>query len=528
MVYYPNPVNYSLIEVDALGDGYSVKLRWHKAYPNIKTNGLAYHLFYSTNKSTVFTEWVKFVIPGNLTECVISDLTPGQLYFFGLRAIEYNPNIVSVANLPVYNGLHVYPQTLLRSDISASDLVIPLLDTTELSANNLNSGLIQLGAEIINYQSIDTINNNLILTSGSQRGFYGTNARSHTSDGYDGYDYYDPMVSYVLGNDEYLNNKIYSCQCRFDWDKNSFTIVDGYKSVTKDLLNTDLSGSDELLQNFPMYDYAGWHRTPPAAMLSGECTGSYIGGMYYCADGYDGVGRVIRGLSAQDIAMQKQEWLLEATGEPVVLLRRQHTGIVCSCYLPTSEYHDDRCPYCYGTKFVVGWDQFFNPRRSDGRIMVRFDPADEDVKMLDSGLESEFNTSAWTMTVPTLKDKDYIVRFDADDNEEYRYEVMSVNRSRTTLRMQGAQKFRLQRIRKYDPAYQIPVFRNTAMYPATLTTSITNPIGIGAHSHTLVINEAITSVGQINQLTSSDASHNHSVIGGVIMPSLGHTHTFNF
>ena len=101
--------------------------------------------------------------------------------------------------------------------------------------------------------------------------------------------------------------------------------------------------------------------------------------------------------------------------------------------LASSEYPDDRCPFCYGTKFVFGFEQYFNPRRSDGRILVRTSPTAERLKMYEAGMESEFPQDMWTLTVPTIKMRDIIVLFDQDGNEEFRYEVSDVTRNKTVL-----------------------------------------------------------------------------------------------
>jgi hypothetical protein len=272
-----------------------------------------------------------------------------------------------------------------------------------------------------------------------------------------------------------------------------------------------------------MYDYAGYHRTDPVQLFDGTCVGSYIGGEMGCIDAYGNV-NMLRGFSMQDHNNQRQEVLLSTTGRPAVLIKRQRTGITCACYLPSSEYPDDRCPKCHGGKFVLSYEQYFNPRRSDGRIMVRVGPADEDVKMYEGGLESEFPTELWTLTVPTIKDRDVLVLFDQEDNEEFRYEVLSVTRNNTLFGQMGGQKMKVQRIRKYDPAYQIRVFRDTAMFPTKLNTTIGFAVGIPPHTHEIVISEKILSSSQINQTTAIIQGHNHQICAGVVQQVLGHTH----
>lgn len=523
MAYYFNPNNEGLIIASSTGDGYSINLKWTIAYPQNKTYSVAYNIYFSENVDDVFSEGVKFVsVDGSLTADIL-DLVPGQLYHFAVRAVEYSPILFDVSALPTVNGLAYYPETLLAADVSSSDLTIPVADTDLFP----DYGVIQIGYEMINYLAVDSGNSEFVLSNISQRGFFNTNARFHTTDGYDGYHtIFPPLVKFTLGREE-QNTRIFQCQNRFEYPYYQATVADGYHQVTKDLLTTDLSGSDAFNQNFPTYDYAGWHRTNPVSLLTGNCEGSYIGGEMYCADGYSGVGRVTRGLSLQDQNNQRQEVLLNLTGEPVVLLRRVQTGITCKCYTPGQEYPDDRCPVCHGTRFVVGYQQFFNPRRSDGRILIRFSPSDDDLVMQDAGLESTFTTDCWTLTVPTIKDRDVIIRFDQDGNEEFRYEVLSVNRNKTLVDLQGAQKFKVQRIRKYDPAYQIRAFKNTEFLPTTLNTSISSVPGlIAPHSHTIVINEGTVSLSQINQTTGIAQGHSHSVVSGIISnDALDHSHT---
>lgn len=522
MVYYLSRINEGLISCSAKGDGYTISLRWSAAYPSTVGNKIAYHIYMSTDESQVFAEGVKFVSIDGYTQVDIIDLSPGQLYHFAVRAVEYDQNVINTSQLPeAFNNLKVYPNSFLRNNITDTDILIPLIDVSDFP----NYGVIQIGVELINYLSKDSFNNNLVLTNASlQRGFLNTLVTKHNTDGYDGYEtWIPPYASYILGKEE-GNTKRFPCQNRFDFDSYQRTNADGYHQVIKDLLTSDLSGSDEYNENFSPYDYAGWHRTDPVQLLNGECVGSYIGGEQYCADGYDTVGGVIRGMTLQEHNNQRQELLLSVTGEPIVLLKRMRSGITCNCFTPGQEYPDDRCPRCHGSKYVVGFEQYFNPRRSDGRIMMRFSPADEDVKMQEAGLESDMQADVWTLTVPTIKDRDILIRFDQDGNEEFRYEVLSVNRNKTISSLQGGQKLRVQRIRKFDPSYQIRAFKDTSTFPSVINTSSGSTTGIPAHSHAITINEKTTSLTQINQTTGIAFGHTHSVIDGVVQPALGHTH----
>lgn len=521
MVYYLNGIRVGLDAVASLGDGYTIALQWFQAYPSIKKNKIAYNIYFSTIKEQVYSDGVKYVSLDGYQANII-DLVPGQDYFFSVRPVEYNPSFYDLVNvLPVaYDNLRFYPSSLLRQDINATDLLIPLMDTEGFP----NVGVIKAGIELIQYLAIDNVNNNLVLTNTSQRGFGGTTPSVHTVSGFDGYHTYDPVINYFVTIESNIFDRIFVCQCRFEYPNYPFTIVGGYHQETVDLLDTDLSVADDVNVTFPTYDYAGYHRTDPVQLLNGTCVGSYIGGEMGCIDGYGNV-NMLRGLSLQDINTQRQDQLLSVTGRSAVLIKRVHTGITCACYLASSEYPDDRCPKCYGTKFVFGYEQYFNPRSSDGRIMVRPGPTVENTKIYEAGLESEFPLELWTLTVPTIKTRDIIVLFDQNDNEEFRYEVGGVTRNNTIVGLQGGQKLNVFRIRKYDPAYQIRIFRNTSDFPSKLNTSLGFTIGIPPHTHSIQISEKILSVSQINQTTAVSQGHNHPIVAGVVMEVLNHTHT---
>lgn len=648
MVHYANPQLSGLNNALSLGDGYSATLQWFIAYPDNQRNKIAYHIYYSTNQDTVFEDGIKFVsIDGSVTANVL-DLTPGQQYWFSIRPVEYDPTIINfLQNLPIaHDNLRFYPSSMLRQNITATDLIIPLLDVEGFPA----TGIVQIGIELIQYLAVDPVNKNLIVPSAGPntpahlvlqsnnqyyipastnvgqgtinslalisqsprnetwkilcvfveedgynqpipstakfeaigslsgslvdgygnnfiwvangptvsngvlsfsitettppfrkgdyftaqtaggipgvpggRGFHFTPATLHTVSGYDGYNTYSPIVHVTAIEEDDRWDNIYACQSRFEYPNFPFTMIDGYHQVTKDILSTDFSAADAANVTFPQYDFSGYHRTDPVQLLNGTCVGSYIGGEMGCIDAF-GNYNIFRGFSLQDQNTQRQDVLLSVDGRPAVLIKRVQTGVTCSCYLTSSEYPDDRCPFCYGTKFVFGYEQYFNPRRSDGRILVRMSPTSENLKMYEAGLESEFPADMWTLTVPTIKTRDILVLFDQDDNEEFRYEVADVIRNNTILGLDGGQHLHSFRIRKTDPAYQIRIFRNTADFPSKLNTTLGFAVGLPPHTHEIVINEKVLAVSQINQTTALAQGHNHPIVNGVVMTVLGHTH----
>jgi hypothetical protein len=669
MVHYASPIQSGLHKVSAIGDGYTINLTWYRAYPDLLTNKIAYHIYYACDERCVFAEPPKYVVLDGYTANIIN-LAPSQDYWFSVIPVEYDPAIVDyLEELPIsHDNVRFYPTSMLSQDITATDTIIPLMDTEGFPPGTEADGyggIVQIGTELIKY--IEILGNNLIVASPNsassieltyhrneynsfqpdgynhsdgyidgyipltgmpsqtfnivcvfiQKDEYGNivpgeekfecigsisgnpidgyhvdgygnriGLTTYNGDGYgnytvwpadgsthsDGllsfaihsgytpfalgdsftitaknlstgvnggrgfnnttpaphyvshYDGYGPEVSVIAIEEDNNWTNIFACQCRFEYPHYQITTLDGPHQVTQDFLSTDLEAADAANVGFPEYDYAGYHRTDPVQLLSGTCVGSYIGGQMGCIDSH-GNYNVYRGFSLQDRNLQNQEIALSITGRNAVLIRRVQTGDTCSCVLQSSLYPEDRCPFCYGTKFVMGYDQYFNPRSSDGRIKVRVSPTAERLKMIEAGLDSELPYDMWTLAVPTIKMRDIIILFDQANNEEFRYEVADVTRNNTILGLEGMQKLKSFRIRKTDPAYQIKVMRDTSDFPSTLSTSLGYAVGIPPHAHTIQISEKVLSISQITQTTGIAQGHNHEVIDGVIMPALNHTHT---
>lgn len=538
MPYYLNVNITGIITADSNFTGTTITVRWAKAYPRVVTNSIGYNIYFNEDQSPDFTrdhfnQDPIFISLGSNTSGTIEDLTPGTMYHFGVRAFEYDPDVFDFSELPlVYDTLRQLPRSLLASNISSTDMLIPLVDTEEFPA----SGIIKIGTELITYSGIDGYDN-LIVDS---RGDGTTTANIHTVDGSDGYYSWDPNVILWPLVDEENNTKVFECEARFDSNKQKYLATDGYHQKPTDLLNTDMTVSDQINSGFPAYDFNQYH-TDPRLVLSGKCIGSYIGGTRGCIDGYTG-SFLIRGVSPVVQNLQRQEILLNADGEPCILVRRQWTGVTCTCYIPMQEYPEGRCNKCFGTGMVVGWQQYFSPRRSDKKIMVRFDPTVETVDPTESGLESNLKPNCWTLTVPTIHERDFVVRFDQAGNEEFRYEVLNVTRNKFILDNAGLQRFALQRIRKTDPIYMVPVYANVNTNTdgstgvnifRTLSTSIEMSIGFPPHTHTIETSDTTISPLQVNGITSISQGHSHVVRGGVVLDGsevpgetgIGHTHS---
>lgn len=512
-----NPPFTGIKTASPTGDGYSVTIDWYKSYSPRLDYLVVYNIYYASTPEAVFNEGVKFVMTGNTTTTTIPDLMPGDVYYFAVRGATLPTNSVNLIQFPTYAGMMIYPSSMLSADITDESLSIPVDDVSSFPT----FGLIQIGTEIIEYTSVNYGTSSLITTDG-RRGMFGTEPRPHTVDGYDGYAYTSGVVSHFAGFED-KNLSIMLAENYFGPYKNAYTADDGYKEKDS-IVYTDSSASDCLNENFRKYDYAGYHSTRIDDYLNGKIGGSYFGGEFFCADGYNSVGRRIRGLSAADQQNQTQEMLLESYGRPMVLLRRMTSGKTSMHYNNHRENTAHRGLDTFGTDLVLGYEQFFNSRRSDGRILVRFDPTVEDIERSEMGLENKFKPNAWTLSYPILKDGDVLIAFNRDGTPEFRYEIINVTRNTTFSGNDGRQIFSAVRIRKTDPINQVKVIYDTSLNPLTITTSIGSGTGIPPHIHNVTINEGIVSLAQITQTTSVSQGHNHEVINGVVQESMFHSH----
>lgn len=524
-----NPVSVRYVDESLTGlktvgchDGYSVFLEWHRGFASPNTAHLMYNIYFSSVKNDIYSEGVKFTAPGNITNTFIrGGFRPGDVYYFAVRGTAFEQNTIRSDELETEQGLYIFPETSLVENITSTTTRIPVDDASIFPSY----GIIQIGAELIQYSSRDLVDNLLILASVNDRGIYGYEPRLHTTDGYDGVRYYEnPFVRLWTGF-ESVNNAVGLCDIKFQ-HQYAFTAEDGYREKT-DLVsgNSNLAVVEEENNGFPAYDNSGYRRTYLPDLLAGKCVGSYFGGEWGCAASDENSGG-LRGISVQDQMLAREEYLLQSTGEPVVLFKRKRTGIQSQHYDLYKQNTAYRGLDSYGTEIVGGYDQYFSPRRSDGKILVRFGPTKEDIKRMDEGLENSYVPDCWMLPVPAINDGDFLIRFNQDGTEEWRYEIIDVTRNKTLLTEVGAQKFTAVRVRKTDPIYQVRSFRDTSMYPSEIMTTISSvPGAIAPHTHRLIINENITNPNQINQMTSTSLSHSHPIINGLVGNVLSHSHS---
>src|ERR1700722_7174241 len=198
MPYYLNKINNGLRYADSAGDGANIVLKWFRAFPTAPENKLGYNIYMSVVPEGLFSTTPppfqedffyhspQFIVLDGYLQCTIGDLEPGQMYRFGIRAIEYDTTFFDPHSLPlISDGLHIYPTSLLASDISATDTVIPLIDAELFPL----SGVVRIGDELVYYDAIDYDTNELLVPGGTNP----INAQLVDLDGYG--DFYLPSVS---------------------------------------------------------------------------------------------------------------------------------------------------------------------------------------------------------------------------------------------------------------------------------------------------------------------------------------------
>jgi len=388
-------------------------------------------VYQADNHNEVFDGNPKYMLRHDIRNFLVPELEPGKQIYFGARAMEvYKDSIDTSGMQEIEEGAWVFPgDTYTTSFLSSDDLVVPVSSTFGFPS----VGFLKIGSEVLKYSSKDDEN------------FYiSTNGRG-VSDTTPGIYFEDEQVSlFTSCQDD--NKIIIAC---------TPTYSDGYSSgraLDEVGVNvTDYTDNDRTF--FQGFDYCGYHHALPFRTLNGkdDC-GSYLGGEY---NGF-------KGFNLYDQMLNNEEALLENVGEPVILLKRIWNGEKCSCMnLRKISPRQRTCGECYGTGFAGGYQQFSNTRRQDRRIMVKMQDSAEDLKHGEKEhLTQEFEPQAWTLALPSIRDRDLIIRFDFTENREFIYEVLDVSREKMIFRKYGRQNLRLKRLDVTDIVYSIPYTRN--------------------------------------------------------------------
>lgn len=440
-----------------LGIGTVVNLRWGPAVAPPGVSLVYYNIYYSK----VFEDLYIAAKGISFEQTVlVPDLDPGEIYYFAVRA-SYFPTNWDITELEqIGENFYAVPQTTVVADTDGfyfeTDNDPLVVNTTE---GFPEAGFLKLEAEVMQYDSKTSTSFNII-----GRNVFGI---GHSED------YENGTVVYLFGGIEEFNSTNFRAVPSWDSgvDTARMDLVDGYadylqdddgyRDFPDDNLTEDHSESESENDNRPDYPFCGYRATNFVDLYSGNFCGTYFGGRQ---GGFGG------GINIGDINLQREELLLGLTGEPFILLRRKWTGKVCPEFTHRQEHPKARCPMCFGTGFLGGYDRYFHPRQirpgvdnPNGFLQLRVDPYQDDLELnAERGLTQINQLNVWCTALPTIKDRDVLIKYNTDDQfniigEEFRYTVEFVNRNKILLNLDGRQQITMKRLDKTHTIYTYEV-----------------------------------------------------------------------
>ena len=104
--------------VEDVGNGTGLKLSWGRAIPNDDDNIIHYNIYYSDSRFGVFDSWPQAI---TTEQEVVINVDPGKLYYFAVRATEFDPEEFDITELTqIGTDVYQYPEEIeLLSDIDA-------------------------------------------------------------------------------------------------------------------------------------------------------------------------------------------------------------------------------------------------------------------------------------------------------------------------------------------------------------------------------------------------------------------------
>ena len=527
------PTDYGLVSAVDMGVGTEVNLAWKEAAPRSDGYKVLYNVYYSTldddlktitkdNTEVLLDGYPQYVVDGY--SMTVKGLAPNDTHYFAVRAFDYNTTYFTLSGLYLADtDVYYYPETSMDGYLDEYGTTLNVVSTDGFP----DYGVLFVGTELISYSGLTAT-----TFTGLNRGTANTNAQYLA----------DATPVYLWKNNEDTNTTVLQATPTFQKPNYAITYVlgdgygfDGYRDGYDGYAYTDGylairgqpfdNNTTSVFQNdqegdFSRFPYCGtYYRRSAQNFLQGQCSGSYFGGMKKNSNG-----DLVRSNNLYDEMNNREELILESTGEPVYIFRRMWTGTRCHCQMSRREHQQGRCPTCFSTGFVAGYLPLFNDRRPDLKFLIRVDPTTDDLLNNPQGLEPDYKPSGWTLAYPGIKDRDVIVRFNPEGTQEYRYEILNVTRNRVLFSNPGQQKFTMQRFPKTDIIYQVPIIWDYLPYAVVGNTSIESTDVIAPHSHEIVIPSG-QSASDLSFMTLESEDHNHAVYNGKVVPAAGHTHT---
>jgi hypothetical protein len=459
----PEWVSFERVGIESVtdvGNGIEARLTW---YPATVPSGFSqphYNIYRASDRGQLYTG-TPLAFSTGLFGTVVN-LTPRDGYYYGVKAAYHLANIPTTGLSEFSTGLFEFPSpTSLTGALSIGSLGSIGVAST---AGFPTSGLLKIGAEIAQYNSKTATTFNLVARDVFKIGNPTNQAVGAAIEFFkgveDGNTYFFRLTTswdgYGVGALPLVPGDGY-------WGFEYLQDPDGYRNFPQDNINEDHQIQEADGEEAQPFDFCGIRSTNPVDFFNQN----YCGGTYH-GNTSRGIGG---GINAFETNIQRQEIILSVTGDQFILLRRRWTGRVCRRISHRNEHPHARCSLCYGSSFEGGFDRYIHPREirpgepnPNGFIAARVSPYNDEVGLVESrGLTAEAtDMSIWTLAIPTIRDRDVLIRYKFDIEtgrtfEEFRYEVITVQRNVLLLGKDGAQHITLKRLNKTDEIYKFPV-----------------------------------------------------------------------
>lgn len=456
-----------------LGLGSVIKTSWKPATSPAGMSDTYYNVYYSTILEDLFDR------PRAITDqldVTITGLMGGDGYYFATRATYY-PEDQAIQQLSnPAPGLYLYPQTIVVAEVdgyyNSTDLT-PLVVSPNTNGFP-NYGYLKVGSEVMAYTSKTSTSFVISQRDAFSLGNLETHTNGATIELFKGIE--DINLSFQFAMPTWDAGSWSPWLTPAPGDPDGYASMqdsDGYRAWMVDNLHEDHSEFETENIDFVSQDeLCGTYKANSTTMVNiytGNQCGTYFGGR---EDGFSG------GIRLTDVNLRREEMLLAQTGEPFMLLRAKSTGRQCPRFSIRGEHSAERCSICYGTKIVGGFDRYIYQRtyrpnitNPNGLIAMRVTPYRNDIPLLQyRGISQIDELSIWAPAIPTIKKRDIIIRYlpiDPGDvpQEEFRYEVLNVERNRVFFGDDGKQTLT---VRKLDKTHEVMTFPTSLVAPAAI------------------------------------------------------------
>jgi hypothetical protein len=461
--------------VNDLGIGTSVELAWNTASAPVGFGNIYYNVYRGSSLYSL-TIGQPFGITENQT-VIDPNLHPGDGYYYTVRAAYFINNLTLPEFTNISGGFYAYPDTTTINEgdgyFSVNELgTLEVLSTTGFPS----SGILKIASEALTYDSLTATTFNI-----TERDTLGSDVQVEYPNG--------TAVDFFKGVED-LNAVFY--RTTPSWDSHTTPILlplvpgdgydgyqylqdsDGYRSFPFDNVNEDHEDFENNNDDVDPQSYCGLRSDTFVELYQKTRCGTFQGGsnVMTTIPGVNGGNpvRVGGGIDVFGAALQREEFLLGLTGEPFILLSRKGKGKACARLSHRHEHPHARCSLCFGTTFEGGYDRFVNARElrpgevnPNGFIQLRVQPyGDKAPLKQDLGIDvSEVLLETWTLALPSIKVRDMLIKYTSDIEfgfleEEFRYEVVNVQRNKLLFGKEGAQKITLKRLAKSEMIYSFP------------------------------------------------------------------------